>query len=146
MIGWDLTVLFTRYEYIEMTLTVQFQLHYWNGKVKLSWIRRKKDSARFVYSILLELESIFLREKKKDSYWNWCFALFSRILISWLKYQILILWDERIRTFERRDQNPVPYRSATPHFYFMLILYVSKQTLSSLGRFKQLKKKSIRLF
>lgn len=29
-----------------------------------------------------------------------------------------MLWDGRIRTSEWRDQNPLPYRLATPHFYF----------------------------
>lgn len=32
-----------------------------------------------------------------------------------LKSLELGLWDERDRTFDYRDQNPVPYHSATPH-------------------------------
>lgn len=32
--------------------------------------------------------------------------------------KINMLWDGRIRTSEWRDQNPLPYRLATPHFYF----------------------------
>ncbi|QHO49825.1 uncharacterized protein DS421_1g17350 [Arachis hypogaea] len=29
-----------------------------------------------------------------------------------------MLWDGRIRTSEWRDQNPMPYRLATPHFFY----------------------------
>lgn len=32
------------------------------------------------------------------------------------------VWDGRIRTSEWRDQNPLPYRLATPHFYFYYTL------------------------
>lgn len=31
-----------------------------------------------------------------------------------------LLWDGRIRTSESRDQNPLPYRLATPHLYLYL--------------------------
>lgn len=36
--------------------------------------------------------------------------------------RIGLLWDGRIRTSESRDQNPLPYRLATPHLYLYLTL------------------------
>lgn len=38
------------------------------------------------------------------------------------EFRIKLLWDGRIRTFEFRDQNPLPYRLATPQLGFFFIL------------------------
>lgn len=41
-----------------------------------------------------------------------------------------MLWDGRIRTFEYRDQNPLPYHLATPHFHFSFDLILIKSNIN----------------
>lgn len=53
------------------------------------------------------------------------------------KDKMRVLWDGRIRTSEQRDQNPLPYHLATPHFDFksrIIFLLIVRQFQPKLGQ------------
>lgn len=88
-----------------------------NAKLSLSGHKAKK------FHGIKALFPCFL--KKMDLIFSFFFTFFLRQLFKTIcieiRYIIGMLWDGRIRTSEQRDQNPLPYHLATPHFYLTLI-------------------------
>lgn len=84
------------------------------------------NSIQFVKKDLVEKIILLLLIRKKTYTYVFSIIILKRVAQKGTcNFLFCPAWDGRIRTSEYRDQNPLPYHLATPHFHFDLVLIKS---------------------